>query len=136
MRPRCYKFVPQHDTLMISRHRRPMRFPSAWIVRTRVWSTEALRVAHRGPGVRLNVGQHLAQMVGVVVNPLVQEVVDGQKSDFGVVSSAVEIIGCQRLHECDAGGAPPDELYQEFGRVALLVLALAGDSGRIPGRES
>ena len=73
-------------------------------------------------------------MVGVVVDPLVEEVVDGQESDFGVVPAAVEIGGRQCLHECDARGAPPDELRQELGRVALLVLALAGDGGRIPGR--
>ena len=80
----------------------PAGFPSFCLIGTRIRRAEALGVAHRRPGVGLNVGQHLAQMVGVVVDPLVQEVIDGQEPAYREVSVSVEVDGRQCLHECDA----------------------------------
>ncbi len=53
---------------------------------------------HAWPGKRLDVGQDLTQVVGIMVDPFVEEVIDGEKPDFGVIATASKIIGRQRLH--------------------------------------
>src|SRR5215204_2323616 len=74
-------------------------------------------------------------MVGVVVDPLVEEVVDGQESDLGMIPAAGEISSRQSLHQCDACGASPGKFRQELDRIGLLILALTGDGRWVPGRE-
>ncbi len=51
------------------------RYPSFNSVGFRLRRAEALSVAHLRPGIGLDTGQNLAQVVGVVVDPLVEKLV-------------------------------------------------------------
>lgn len=70
-----------------------------------------------------------------MVDPLVEEVVDGQGSDLRMIPAAGQVGSRQCLHDGNAGGAALDEFRQLLGWVAQLILAFVGDSGRVPGRE-
>src|SRR5215469_14009608 len=51
---------------------------------------EALRVAHLRPHVRLHVGEDLADVVPIVVHPLVQHIAHAEIADLRVPSTALE----------------------------------------------
>src|SRR5205807_10658880 len=59
---------------------------------------ESLGVAHVRPDVSLDVGVGLLQMVRVVVNPLVEQVLDGQPSNRGMDAATLNLLWFQPSH--------------------------------------
>ena len=81
--------------------------------RPRLTRGEAAGVAHVGPRERLDVGEQLTEMIPVMVDPLVEQVADGQKPDLRVVAPALEVGGAEAGDQGDAVPAEPGELVNE-----------------------
>src|SRR5262245_39562630 len=58
-----------------------------------------LTVPHVGPGIGLDVGEDLLEMVPIVVNPLVEEIAHAQVADRGMLAAAPEIAGAEPADE-------------------------------------
>src|SRR4029077_17489217 len=54
---------------------------------------ETASVAHMRPGGRLSVGEHLAQVVPIMVNPLVEQLVHPKPADLWMPAPALQIGG-------------------------------------------
>ena len=74
-------------------------------------------------------------MVAVVMDPLADEVADGQHADPLVDPDPVEVGGIERSDEIDAVGPEREELGQQLGRVAQVVAASGGDRDLVPALE-
>src|SRR5262249_37342975 len=69
---------------------------------SRLGPGEAPRVAHVGPDVRLDVREDLPMVVAIVVDPLGQEVRDGEPTHGGMAAGPTEIAVVEPI---DEGGA-------------------------------
>src|SRR5688572_10001373 len=68
---------------------------------------EALGVPHVGPRVGFDVRLQLAEVVAVVVDPLLEQLPDGQPPDLGVNSAPGQILGPEGSHQGHAGFPEP-----------------------------
>src|SRR5213592_3598681 len=96
---------------------------------------ELLTVPHGRPHVRLHVGQRLADVVPVVVDPFLEQVADPQEADLGVLAPTVEIGLAQTTHERDAVVPQPGEFIEQRGHRPRAVAPRAGDRVLIPALE-
>jgi hypothetical protein len=88
------------------------------------------------PGGRLDVGQQLAQVVAIVMNPLVQEVAHSQVADLRMEASTREIADLELGNEGDAISAERLELGDERRPRTLAVASGPGDFALIPAFEA
>src|SRR5207237_4311723 len=102
----------------------PTRYRAGWSL-----ARELLAVAHGRPHVRLHVGQGLADVVAVVVDPLLEQIPDPQEADLGVLAAAIEIGLAQAAHERRALPPQPRQLVEERRDRPLAVAPRAGDLG-------
>src|SRR5437763_888376 len=96
---------------------------------------EALAVAHVRPDVGLDVGQDLAEVVAVVMDPFVEEIADRQIADLRMVAAARQIRLAQALDETDAVVAKRGQLGEERAAVRVTVSAGARDLVLVPALE-
>ena len=84
---------------------------------------------------RLDVGEQLTEMIPVMVDPLVEQVADGQKPDLRVVAPALEVGGAETGDQGDAVPQEPGELVNERRGVASTVPPNPRDLVLIPRLE-
>src|SRR5262245_20751671 len=106
------------------------------MVWTSRWLGEALRVAQVPRHEGLGVGQHLADVVAVVVHPFVEQIGDGEEADGGVVPAARQVGRGEAGDERTALCAQRRELVAERRAVARAVVSLARDGFLVPALES
>jgi hypothetical protein len=66
-----------------------------------------------GPGARLGVGQDLAEVIPVVVDPLVKQIADPKEADLRMSPAALEVGRAEAGYEGDALAAQAGQLVQE-----------------------
>lgn len=98
-------------------------------------SGESLGVPHVGPGVRLDVGQDLAQVIPVVMDPLVQQIAHSEATHLGMFTSSSEVSVAEVPDQLDARAAERAKLPEEVAGALLAVTALASDQRLIPCHE-
>src|SRR5262249_40425685 len=102
---------------------------------SRLGPGEAPRVAHVGPDVRLDVREDLPMVVAIVVDPLRQEVRDGEPTHGGMAAGPTEIAVVEPIDEGGARLADARPLAEEAGGIPVAVPAVSGDRVLVPGPE-
>src|SRR6266516_4745832 len=96
---------------------------------------EPLRVSHIRPHGSLDVRKNLSQVVGVVMDPLVQQVGHPQESDDRMHSTSLQIGVSEACGEISGLGPKRGKLADQLLRVSRAVLPSSGHSRLVPSDE-
>jgi hypothetical protein len=88
------------------------------------------------PSGRLGVGEHLAQVVPIVVNPLVEQLVHPKPADLWMPAAALQIGGAKPGDQAGAVATQCVELGDQRRGWTLAVVPRASDLALIPGFEA
>ena len=86
---------------------------------------EALGVAHCRPHVRLDVGERLANVVAIMMDPFLEQVPDAEGANPIMGAAARQLTRLQVADQRDRSLPQLDELAQDIGAWPLAVLAIA-----------
>src|SRR5579859_4227947 len=103
--------------------------------RGRLLAGELLAIAHARPDVRLDVGLQLAEMVSVVVHPLLDQVGHAHVANLLVGAASLQVLFAETAHERHRISSQRVELGKQVARRPLAVIALALDGLLIPARQ-
>src|SRR4030088_2842664 len=88
---------------------------------------EALGRTHLLPGVALDVGQHLLEVVAIVMHPLAHDLADREVADLRMIPPARHIVRLERRYEYNARRSLVTELAEQSVGVGRTVVASAGN---------
>src|SRR6266568_27019 len=110
-----------------------VREPSPMILLLR--AGEAPGVPHVRPHIGLHVAKRLAQMVAIVVDPLVHQVLDRKPSHLRMGAATLELLGPERPDELNAVAPELDQLLLQLFGISGTVVPLLGDPVTVPCRQ-